>query len=77
MGRAWPWPAEIQQYGRSTRRERHHEVSILIAIIEAVGRDRGAQPRSKVSMTIMRPPQHGQGRVSGGSLSSGASALWL
>src|SRR6266851_397915 len=38
-----------------------HEVSILIVVIGAVGRCRGAEPRSKVSMMIMRPPQQGQG----------------
>ena len=75
MGRAWPWPAELRQYGRSRRRERHPEVSILITLIEAVGWGRGAQPRSKVSIMIMRPPQHGHGRVSGGWLLSGVSAL--
>jgi hypothetical protein len=34
-------------------------VSILIATKDAVGRWRGWQPASKVSMTIMRPPQQG------------------
>jgi hypothetical protein len=28
--------------------------------VGVVGRCRGVQPRSKTSMTIMRPPQHGQ-----------------
>lgn len=73
-GRAWPWPAEIQQCEGSNRRERHHEVSIPIATIEVVGRDRGEATRSKVSMTIMRPPQDGYGRVSGGSLPSALSS---
>jgi hypothetical protein len=41
--------------------ERDHDVSILIATSGAVGRYRGKQPRAKVSMTIIRPPQHGQG----------------
>ena len=41
-----------------------HEVSILIG---AVGRYRGVEPRSKVSMMIMRPPQHGQVCASVGS----------
>ena len=45
-----------------------HELSIRI---RCVGRCRGAQPRSNVSMTIMRPPQHGQGGEDGwGSPSS-------
>src|SRR5712691_5300351 len=39
-----------------------HEVSILIAA--AVARYFGSQPRAKVSMTIMRPPQQGHGRGS-------------
>src|SRR5208337_1269447 len=39
-----------------------HEVSILIAMIGADGRCRGVEPRWKISMMIMRPPQHGQGR---------------
>src|SRR4029077_18365742 len=38
-----------------------HEVSILIAMIGAVGRCRGIEPRLKISMMTMRPPQHGQG----------------
>ena len=38
----------------------NHDVSIRIDID---GRYRGAQPRSKVSMMIMRPPQQGQGCV--------------
>src|SRR5216683_975290 len=56
-----------------------HEVSILIVVIGAVGRCRGAEPRSKVSMMIMRPPQQGHGRARvGGSLPSlaPASAGW-
>jgi hypothetical protein len=35
-----------------------HELSIRVG---TVGRYRGAQPRSKVSTMIMRPPQQGQG----------------
>jgi hypothetical protein len=38
-----------------------HEVSILITA--AVGRCRGVEPRAKVSMMIMWPPQHGQART--------------
>src|SRR6202022_1285933 len=41
---------------------RGHEVSILIVTGEGVGRYFGSQPRSKVSMMIMRPPQQGHGR---------------
>ena len=40
---------------------RGHEVSILIVIGVVVGRYRGVEPRSNVSMIIMRPPQHGHG----------------
>src|SRR4051794_40277542 len=38
-----------------------HEVSILMALIGAVDWRCGIAPRSKTSMTIMRPPQHGHG----------------
>src|SRR5438552_12942779 len=52
--------------------DRCHEVSILMA---TVGRYRGARPRSKVSMMIIRPPQQGQGGESVcGSLSWALSA---
>ena len=43
------------------RWRRHHEVSILIAGKGGVGRYFGSQPRAKVSMMIMRLPQHGHG----------------
>ena len=36
-------------------------MSILIAAGTGVGRCFGSQPRAKVSMMIMRPPQHGHG----------------
>jgi hypothetical protein len=42
-----------------------HEVSILIRLVEAVGRCRGVASRANTSMMIMRPPQHGQGGVLG------------
>jgi hypothetical protein len=45
----------------SRRRDRGHDVSILTALIGPVGRCRGVEPRSKISIVIMRPPQHGQG----------------
>src|SRR6201984_3816390 len=55
-----------------------HDVSILIS----VGRQLGGQPGAKVSMTIIRAPQHGHGYgstrgVSGDARSgcSGGSAL--
>ena len=55
-----------------------HEVSILIATVGAVGRYRGVLPRLKVSMMIMRPPQHGQGCERVGGLSPAvASAGWV
>ncbi len=38
--------------------ERHHDGSILIGLVGRVG---GVAPRSKVSMMIMGPPQHGHG----------------
>ena len=41
---------------------RRHEVSILIVTGVGVGRYLGSQPRSRVSMMIMRPPQQGHGR---------------
>jgi hypothetical protein len=50
-----------------------NEVSILIATVGAVGRYRGAPPRSKVSMMIMRPP-HGQGCASAGASSVAAAS---
>ena len=43
------------RYGQS------HDESILMAVAGAVGRWRGMQPASKVSLMTMRPPQHGQG----------------
>lgn len=43
---------------------RCHDVSILIIGGIGFARFLGAQPRSKISMTIMRPPQQGQGRGS-------------
>src|SRR6202035_3702111 len=48
---------------------RHHEVSIPIAAVADAGRCLGWQPRAKVSMMIMRPPQqrHGRGSTRGSS----------
>src|SRR5260370_1401930 len=43
--------------------ERDHEVSTLRAMIGRVGRWWGVEPRLKVSMMFMRPPQHGHGWV--------------
>ena len=56
------------------RSGRHHEVSILIAALAGVGRCFGWQPRAKVSMMIMRPPQQRHGRGSTRSSSSAAVA---
>ena len=53
------------------RRRGHHEVSILTAAGTGVGRCFGSQPRAKVSMMNMRPPQPGHGR---GSM-QGSSAI--
>ena len=57
--------------------QQHHEVSILIVGGIGVGLWAGWQPRAKVSMMSMRPPQHGQGqgcaRGSPGSASLGSS----
>src|ERR1700720_2906170 len=46
---------------------RHLEVSIPIAAVADAGRCLGWQPRAKVSMMIMRPPQerHGRGSTRG------------
>src|SRR5207244_13080736 len=46
-----------------------HDVSILIS----VGRQLGWQPGAKVSMTIMRAPQHGHGQGSTRSVSDATS----
>src|SRR5262245_4558126 len=40
---------------------RHHDVSILLQAGGGLGRCRGAQPASKVSMITIAPPQQGQG----------------
>jgi hypothetical protein len=43
------------------RRRGHHEVSILIAAKTGAGLCLGSEPRAKVSMMNMRPPQQGHG----------------
>jgi hypothetical protein len=77
---AGPQPALGEAVTQSSRwSDLGHDVSILMVMIGPVGRCRGVEPRSKVSMMIMRPPQHGQGCEGvGGSLGSRASAstLW-
>ncbi len=50
-----------------------HDVSSQMTAAEA-GRYRGSVPRSKNSMTVMRPPQQGQG---GKAVSAGSSLLGL
>src|ERR1700738_4832922 len=51
--------------------DRGHDVSILTAMIGRVGGWWGADARLKVSIVIMRPPQHGHGLLG----SSVAAAL--
>src|SRR6266852_909700 len=46
------------------RADLDHDVSILIAAVDAAGRVRGEAPRWNLSMMIMRPPQHGHGCAS-------------
>src|SRR5215467_9686835 len=53
---------------------RHHEVSIPIAAVADAGWCLGWQPRAKVSMMIMRPPQHRQGRGSTRGWSAAAAS---
>ena len=48
-----------------------HDVSILFG----VGRHFGSQPGAKVSMTIMRAPQHGHGQGSTRSVSGATSGF--
>jgi hypothetical protein len=54
-----------------------HEVSILMSAVCAAVRSCGALQRSKVSMMIMRPPQHGQryGSVRDSSIVSASVGL--
>jgi hypothetical protein len=55
-------PASVRtRFAAWALRNAAHDVSILMAAVGAVGRYRGALPRSKVSMMSMRPPQQGQG----------------
>ena len=73
---AGPRPAPCEVVSLSSQHsDRGHDVSILMATVDDDGWWRGWQLRAKVSMMIMRLPQHGQGweRV-GGSLGSVASA---
>src|SRR6266508_5299917 len=56
-------PASVRtSFAAWVLRNAAHDVSILMAVVGAVGRYRGAPPPgSKVSMMSMRPPQQGQG----------------
>ena len=53
-------PAHGREKAASLTERLAHEVSILFG----VGRHFGSQPAAKVSMTIMRAPQHGHGQDS-------------
>jgi hypothetical protein len=49
---------------RARGQHRAHDVSIQITATTGEARCRGMVPRSKISMTIMRPPQRGHGHGS-------------
>ena len=51
----------VESVGIAVSGRSGHEVSIRISGGSGDGRYLGVQPRSKTSMTTMRPPQHGQG----------------
>jgi hypothetical protein len=61
-GCAGGWPACASHRARG--RCRGHDVSILITATGGDARCRGIVPRSKISITIMRPPQRGHGHGS-------------
>ena len=72
--RARRQPATVSKLGTLRVCGDGHELSIRI---RSVGRCRGAQPRSNVSMMIIRPPQHGQGYEDDlGQSSSAAAVSW-
>jgi hypothetical protein len=54
---AYIWSAAWKEFGKGGLA---HDVSILLGI----GRHLSSQPGAKVSITIRRPPQHGQGQGS-------------
>src|SRR6516165_8419081 len=62
-------PAHGREKAASLTERLAHEVSILFG----VGRHFGSQPAAKVSMTIMRAPQHGHGQGSTRSVSGARS----
>src|ERR1700693_89139 len=83
--RAWSLPAESRQEERVSGRAAIADdgimiVSILIAAGGGAGRCLGSHPRAKVSMTIMRPPQHGHGCCStpdcSGAAFGGSVSFW-
>ena len=45
------------------RADHHHDVSIRTAVVDAVGRLRGVEPASNISMMTIGEPQHGQGWI--------------
>lgn len=55
-----------------SRSDLDHDVSILITTGDAAGRVRGEEPRWNLSMTIIRPPQHGHGCESASGLAASA-----
>ena len=70
--------AKTNSIRASCSHDRRHDVSILSGF---GGRVLGVEPRSKVSMMIMRPPQHGHGSKDVGGTSALASgslgSSWL
>src|SRR6516165_12769178 len=65
-------PAHGREKAASLTERLAHEVSILIS----VGRQPGWQPAAKVSMTIMRAPQHGHGYGSRRGVSGATSGCF-
>ena len=70
LSRAVSLPALVAGIHRASRRGDCHGLSALLG-----GGARGGCPGSKVSMTIMRPPQHEQARALIGG--SSGSAVWI
>ena len=72
------YPVGDQRQGWACNRgscshERRHDVSMVKVL---GGRILGVEPRSKVSMMIMRPPQHGHGSACiGGSSALGSASV--
>ena len=68
---AWP-DAAVIAVNEIGMLQQPHEVSIQTG--SAVGRHFGFEPRAKISMTIMRPPQHGHRRC-GAPVSFGSASV--